>query len=74
VTDIRGYGLLAAFDLAPGSAPGVRGYDVLLGLYAAGLLVKVTGDAVLLSPPLIAERSHVDEMMDKLRGVLASVR
>ncbi|MFQ5958345.1 MAG: aspartate aminotransferase family protein [Alphaproteobacteria bacterium] len=70
VTDIRGYGLLAAIDLEPGKAPGLRGYEVLQRLYEAGLVVKVTGDSVLLSPPLIVERDHVDEMCDKLRKVL----
>ncbi len=73
VTDIRGFGLLAAFDVTPGAAPGVRGYDILLRLYTAGLIVKVTGDTVLLSPPLIAERGHIDEMMEKLRQVLDSL-
>ena len=73
VTDIRGYGLLAAFDLAPDKAPGLRGYEVLQRLYAGGLVVKVTGDVVLLSPPLIAEREHVDEMGDKLRKMLGTL-
>ena len=73
VTDIRGYGLLAAFDLAPDKAPGLRGYEVLQRLYAGGLVVKVTGDVVLLSPPLIAEREHVDEIGDKLRKMLGTL-
>ncbi|MFQ5785865.1 MAG: aspartate aminotransferase family protein [Alphaproteobacteria bacterium] len=73
VTDIRGYGLLAALDIEPGVAPGVRGYELLQRTYEAGLMVKMTGDAVLLSPPLVAEREHIDEICDKLRTALARI-
>jgi beta-alanine--pyruvate transaminase len=70
VTDIRGYGLLGGVDLAPLDGPGLRGLKVLQELYDAGLMVKLTGDAVLVSPPLIAEESHIDELFTKLRDVL----
>jgi len=70
VTDIRGYGLLGGVDLAPLEGPGLRGLKVLQELYDAGLMVKLTGDAVLVSPPLIAEESHFDELFSKLRDVL----
>ncbi len=70
VTDIRGYGLLGGIDLAPMEAPGQRGSQVLQELYAAGLMTKLTGDCVLLSPPLIIEEKHIDELFTKLRGVL----
>ena len=73
VSDIRGYGLLAAVELAPDSAPGARGAEALRRLYEAGLLVKATGDALLLSPPLIADRSHVDEICETLRKVLGAL-
>ncbi len=70
VTDIRGYGMLAGIDLAPKGAPGLRGLEATQELFAAGLMTKVTGDTVLLSPPLVCEERHVDEMAEKLRGVL----
>ncbi len=70
VTDIRGYGLLAGIDLAPMGSPGERGLAVLQELYTAGLMVKMTGDCVLVSPPLICEEQHIDEMVEKLRSVL----
>jgi beta-alanine--pyruvate transaminase len=70
VTDIRGYGLLGGVDLAPLEGPGLRGLKVLQELYDAGLMVKLTGDSVLVSPPLIAEESHFDELFSKLRDVL----
>ena len=70
VTDIRGYGLLAGIDLAPLDQPGGRGTAVLQELYTAGLMAKLTGDAVLLSPPLVCEDKHLDELFTKIRDVL----
>ena len=71
VTDIRGFGLLGGFDLAPAEAPGKAGYEFLKQLFAAGLLIKTTGDAALISPPLIAEERHIDEIFETLHKVLA---
>jgi beta-alanine--pyruvate transaminase len=71
VTDIRGYGLLGALDLVPMEAPGRRGLAVTQELYDAGLIIKLTGDCALISPPLVCEQQHVDEIFTKLRGVLA---
>ena len=73
VTDIRGYGLLAGFDLAPGNAPGVRGLEVQKALFHAGLNLKMTGDSGLLAPPFISEKSHIDKIVERLRGVLGAI-
>ena len=73
VADIRGYGLLAAIELAPAGAPGARGAVALDRLYQAGLMTKVTGDAILLSPPLVAGRDHIDRIGEILRTVLAAL-
>ena len=73
VTDIRGYGLLAAFDLAPDGEPGARGYACLKRLFEEGLLIKWTGDTGIVAPALVAEPSHVDEIVDILRRVLAAL-
>ena len=71
VSDIRGYGLLAGIELAPDGVPGVRGYDVTKRLFAAGMHIKFTGDSGIVSPPLVAERAHIDEICDILRKVLS---
>jgi beta-alanine--pyruvate transaminase len=73
IRDIRGYGLLAGLDLAPAESFGQRGYAALQGLFAAGLLVRATGDCVILAPALIAEREHIDRICDTLRGVLSDL-
>ncbi len=72
VTDIRGYGLLAGIDLAPlDGKPGARGYDATKRLFNAGMHIKFTGDAGIVAPPLVAEKRHVDEIVARLRDVLA---
>jgi len=73
ITDIRGYGLMAGFDLEPDtSGPGARGLEVQKRLFKAGLHIKFTGDAGIVAPPLISERQHVDEICRILREVLGS--
>jgi beta-alanine--pyruvate transaminase len=71
VIDIRNMGMVAGVELAarPG-AIGTRAYDVFTACYNAGLLVRVTGDIIALSPPLIAERHHVDEIVGVLGDVI----
>jgi beta-alanine--pyruvate transaminase len=62
ITDIRGFGLFAGIDIAPGTIPGMRGTGMQKRLFWNGLHVKFTGDSALIAPPLIADRSHVDEI------------
>lgn len=69
ITDIRGYGLLAGFDLAMDAKPGKRGYQAQKDLFEAGLHIKMTGDSGIVAPPLIAEREHVDRICEILRKV-----
>ncbi len=73
ITDIRGYGLLAGLDLAPEGGAGKRGYAVLQALYAAGLVVRVTADTLILAPALIAEQEHIDRICDGIKGVLRAL-
>jgi beta-alanine--pyruvate transaminase len=57
-------------------APGpwaTRAYDVFVACYNAGLLTRVTGDIIAISPPLIAERKHVDEMVGIIADVIKAV-
>ena len=67
ITDIRGYGLLAGFDIQPGNAPGVRGLALQKQLYKEGLHIKMTGDSGVVAPALVAKPQHVDKIVDILR-------
>ena len=73
VTDIRGLGLLAGFDLKPGAAPGARGGEVQARLFWNGLHIKFTGDTGIFAPPLIVSKAQIDEMTGILRGVLEEI-
>jgi beta-alanine--pyruvate transaminase len=73
ITDIRGYGLLAGFDLAPGAAPGLRGAEVQARLFNSGLHIKMTGDSGIIAPALIAQKEHIDEIITKLREILSQL-
>ena len=72
VIDIRNLGLVGAIELEPiQNAPTKRAFQVFLDAYEEGLLTRTTGDIIALSPPLIAEKSHIDQIVDVMRTVLS---
>ena len=71
VTDIRGYGMMAGVDVEPGGGPARVATRVQKRLYDAGVHIKFTGDAGIIAPPLVAERSHIDEICSIVRKVLS---
>jgi beta-alanine--pyruvate transaminase len=65
VIDIRNLGLVAGIELEPRDGePAKRGYDVFLGCYEDGVLIRTTGDTVAMSPPLIVEKPQIDRMVE----------
>ena len=74
VIDIRNIGLVGAVELAPRKgAPGARGMEVCIKAYEAGLMIRVSGDVIAMSPPLILEKAHVDEMIEILSNVIKAI-
>ena len=72
--DIRNYGLIAALEFEPiPGKPGARAFEVYLKCFEKGLLVRQTGDILALSPPLIVERTHIDQIFGMLAEVLKSL-
>jgi len=67
VVDIRAIGLMAGIELAsrPGD-DGARGYEIFVDCLRRGLLIRVTGDTIALSPPLIVEAHQIDEIISIL--------
>jgi len=71
VIDLRNLGLIGAVELDPiPGKPGLRGYNTFVRAFEQGLLVRVTGDIIAMSPPLIIEKQHVDQVFGILGGVL----
>ena len=67
LADIRDCGLIAGFELTPRPGkPTDRAVRVFGRCFDAGLLVRTTGDIVVLSPPLIVEPAQVDRMVETL--------
>ena len=72
VIDIRNIGLAAAIDLDPiEGQPGKRGFDLLRKFFfEKDLMVRVSGDTLAFSPPLIVEKSHIDDMFGRVGETL----
>jgi beta-alanine--pyruvate transaminase len=71
VIDIRTIGLIAGIELqSRDGAIGARAYDVFVDCFEKGLLIRVTGDIIAFSPPLIAEEKHFGEIVSILGDAL----
>jgi beta-alanine--pyruvate transaminase len=71
VVDVRNIGLVGGIELAPiPGEPGKRAFSVFLDCWEKGLLVRTTGDTVALSPPLIIENTHLDQIVGTLADAI----
>ena len=71
VVDLRNYGLIAGIELEPiAGRPTARAYEAFLKCFERGVLVRTTGDIIALSPPLIIERQHIDQIFGTIAEVL----
>ena len=74
VIDIRNYGMMAGIELDPRPGkPGARAFEVFLRCFEKGVLIRVTGDIIALSPPLIIEKAQIDQLADTIAGVLKTI-
>jgi beta-alanine--pyruvate transaminase len=74
VIDVRNLGLMGAVELAPVTGkPGARGFEAFLKCQEKGLLIRVTGDIIALSPPLIVEKAQIETMVSILRDVIGAL-
>jgi beta-alanine--pyruvate transaminase len=76
VLDIRTVGLVAGIDLA--SKPDGVGKRVYAAMEKAfheeGIMIRVTGDTIALSPPLIVSEDEIGEIFGKVGKVIEAVR
>ncbi len=71
VIDVRNIGMIGAIELEPRPGkPTERAYDAFVKCFEKGVLIRVTGDIIALSPPLIIEKAQIDEIFETLRDVL----
>ena len=71
VADIRNVGLLGAIDLQPrAGAPGARGNECQAACLQAGVLIRNSGDTLVLSPPLVISEAEVAQVFDTIGKAL----
>ena len=74
VIDIRNLGLIGGVELEP--RPGAatqRALEAFRKCFDAGVLIRVTGDILAFSPPLIIEKSQIDLIADTVRTALKDI-
>jgi len=75
VLDLRCVGLTAGIDLASRpDAVGRRGYDAMVNAFnEQNLVVRVTGDTIAVTPPLIVSESEIGQIFAKVADAIRSV-
>ena len=53
---------------------GSRGYDIFeRGFHNENILLRFTGDIIALSPPLIADEEHIDQIIKSLKKIISGI-
>ena len=80
VGDVRGRGLMAGIELVQDKSTKAQfdlnpsmGKRVARAAYERGLIVRVLGDIVALSPPLTISNGQIDQLVDTLRDSILEV-
>ena len=74
VIDVRNFGLMGGIELAPREgAPGVRGFEVFLKCFEAGVVVRNGGDILQFSPFLDSTPDEIGRIFDTVRNALRTV-
>ncbi|MES2091482.1 MAG: aspartate aminotransferase family protein [Pseudomonadota bacterium] len=75
VVDIRKTGLVSAIEFAPraGAPAGRRAFEVFLGCWDEGVLVRAAGDNIAISPPLIINDSQIDQIVSTMAKVIQRI-
>ena len=70
VKDVRGIGMMGGVEVHMDGSIGKRGAKIQKDMFWNGLHVKFTGDTGIIAPMFIAEKQHIDELIDKFRKTL----
>ncbi len=74
VIDIRNEGLIGAVELEPiAGEPTKRAFSAFLDCYDHDCLIRTTGDIIAMSPPLIIEKAHIDQLIGTLGDTLKRI-
>jgi len=71
VIDIRNIGLMGAVQFGPGKLPATEfAANVFQHCYDNDVLVRYSGEFLVLSPSLIASKEHIHQISDALRNAI----
>ncbi len=74
VKDVRNLGLVGGIELHSRDGQiGARAYETFVKCYQEGVLIRVTGDIIAISPPLIINEAQISEIFDTIMKVLDTV-
>ena len=74
VMDLRVIGLVAGIELhSREGAVGKRAFEAFTKAFDKGVLIRVTGDTIAVSPPLIVEKSQIDQIVSTISEVLTTI-
>jgi beta-alanine--pyruvate transaminase len=74
VIDIRNLGLIVGIELEPmPGKPTARAFEAFLRAYQKNILIRTTGDTIAMSPPLVIEKKHIDELFGTVREILKTL-
>jgi beta-alanine--pyruvate transaminase len=74
VLDLRNYGLIGAIELEARSDGSSRAFELFTRCFDQGVLTRVTGNVLALSPPLIIEKPHIDELFGRISEVIRTLQ
>jgi beta-alanine--pyruvate transaminase len=72
VLDVRCIGITAGIDLAARpDAVGKRGFEAMeRGFHDEGIMFRIVGDSIAVTPPLIVSESQIGEIFEKVGRVI----
>ena len=71
VIGIRTLGLAGAVELSPiVGVPGKRAFDIFMECFHNGIMVRPAGETLVLAPPYIVEKSHIDQLVSTLAAAI----
>lgn len=74
IIDVRNFGMVGAIELqSRENKIGQRAFEIFNQCFERGLLIRITGDTIALSPPLIITEQQIDEICQTLKEVISNV-
>jgi L-2,4-diaminobutyrate transaminase len=80
VGDIRGVGFMLGIELVQDRATkaafpreALVGRRLLKNLFSRGLISRALGDTLVFAPPLVIERSEIDELVSKFKAGVETI-